>query len=106
MSESWSWDETLYAGSAAHYVAGRLPYPLELGERIAAEVWLSGRGRAVDVGCGPGSLTLVLAPDVDEVVGIDADGAMIEEATAAACRAGLRNVSWRQIIIRSATAEL
>jgi SAM-dependent methyltransferase len=95
VAERWAWDETLYAESAPHYVAGRLPYPRELGERIAAEAGLSGEERALDVGCGPGSLTLLLAPYVEHVVGIDPDIGMIEQAAAAARRAGVGNVSWR-----------
>ncbi|WP_439379424.1 class I SAM-dependent methyltransferase [Amycolatopsis lexingtonensis] len=77
---TWEWDETLYAGSAAHYVRGRLPYPAALGAAFAAELGLDGAGRLLDVGCGPGSLTLVLAPYFAEAVGLDADADMLREA--------------------------
>ncbi|CAN5471674.1 hypothetical protein BH18ACT8_BH18ACT8_15860 [soil metagenome] len=33
-SSGWSWDESLYAGSAAHYASGRLPYPVELADAV------------------------------------------------------------------------
>lgn len=55
-------DEALYGGSAAHYAIGRMPYPLELAEKMATELGLNGTQQSVDVGCGPGSLTLLLAP--------------------------------------------
>ena len=97
MTESWQWDETLYAGSAAHYVRGRLPYPDDLGKQIATAAGLGKRARALDVGCGPGSLTLLLAGSVDHVVGIDADPAMIAQASLAARRAGLENILWRRM---------
>jgi SAM-dependent methyltransferase len=79
---AWEWDETLYAGSAAYYASGRLPYPVELAEALRSELGLDGSGRLLDVGCGPGSLTLLLAPLFAEAVGIDADADMIAEASA------------------------
>lgn len=97
MTESWAWDETLYAESAAHYVTGRLPYPSELGDRIATAALLGDQARALDVGCGPGSLTLLLARRVDQIVGIDADQQMIMQADLAAQQAGIDNVTWRRM---------
>lgn len=74
------WDPELYAGSAAHYAVGRWAYPPELAGAFAAELGLDGTGRLLDVGCGPGSLTLLLAPLFAETVGIDADADMVAEA--------------------------
>jgi hypothetical protein len=34
---AWEWDESLYAGSAAHYATGRMPYPPGLAEVIRDE---------------------------------------------------------------------
>ncbi|MDI5978834.1 class I SAM-dependent methyltransferase [Amycolatopsis magusensis] len=85
---SWEWDPTLYAGSAEYYARGRIDYPAAL----AAEFELNGSGRLLDVGCGPGSLTLLLAGEVEEAVGIDADPDMIAEAERRA--AGLSNTRW------------
>ena len=38
------------------------------------------KGLIVDVGCGPGSLTLLLAPNFVRAIGVDADQGMIDEA--------------------------
>jgi SAM-dependent methyltransferase len=76
----WTWDETLYRGSAPHYARGRLAYPPQMIDAIRAALGLDGRGRLLDIGCGPGSLTIPLAPMFEEAVGIDADGAMVAEA--------------------------
>lgn len=92
---TWRWDPTLYAGSAPHYARGRVAYPQALADALAAELGLDGSGRLLDVGCGPGSLTLLLAPLVDQAVGIDADADMIAEAERLAVRAGVRNVRWQ-----------
>ena len=80
MDQAWEWDETLYAGSAGHYAPGRMPYPPELADAVAAELGLDGTGRLLDVGCGPGSLTELLAPWFGSAVGVDADPGMIAEA--------------------------
>ena len=45
---------------------------------------MDGTGRLLDVGCGPGSLTHLLAPCFEEAVGIDASEAMVREARATA----------------------
>jgi cyclopropane fatty-acyl-phospholipid synthase-like methyltransferase len=39
-----------------------MPYPDSLARAISGELSLDGSGRLLDVGCGPGSLTLLLAP--------------------------------------------
>ncbi|WP_299052255.1 class I SAM-dependent methyltransferase [uncultured Nocardioides sp.] len=92
--ESWRWDPSLYAGAAAHYVRGRTPYPRELADRLADELGLDGTGRLLDLGCGPGSLTLLLAPLFAEAVGLDADADMLTAGRAAARAAGVENVAW------------
>jgi precorrin-6B methylase 2 len=96
-SAGWEWDETLYAGSAAFYVTGRRPYPAEVRGALQARLGLDGTGRLLDVGCGPGSLTLLLAPLFERAVGVDADAEMIACARRQAARAGISNVSWRQM---------
>ncbi len=93
----WEWDETLYAGSAAFYATGRMPYPRELADVLRDELRLDGRGRLLDVGCGPGSLTLLLAPLFASAVGIDADRDMLRYAEQAARRADVGTVSWRHL---------
>jgi SAM-dependent methyltransferase len=97
VADTWTWDETLYAGSAAHYVRGRMPYPPDFGARIVEAARVGDRARALDVGCGPGPLTLLLAGSVAEVVGVDADGEMLDQGRLAAERAGVWNVDWRRM---------
>jgi SAM-dependent methyltransferase len=91
------WDELLYAGSAPYYARGRLPYPPELADALRDELALDGSGRLLDVGCGPGSLALLLAPLFEEVVGVDADAAMIAEAEREAASHGVANARWLRL---------
>jgi SAM-dependent methyltransferase len=88
------WDETLYAGSAAYYPHGRMPYPPELAAALRDELSLDGRGRLLDVGCGPGSLTLLLAALFEHATGVDADAEMLAEAARQAASRGVGNVDW------------
>jgi SAM-dependent methyltransferase len=89
------WDETLYEGAARHYLRGRLPYPPETATTLAAALGLDGTGRLLDVGCGPGSVTLLLAPLFATAVGIDADPEMVTVAREEA--AGVPNVEFRHL---------
>jgi SAM-dependent methyltransferase len=90
----WQWDPSLYAGSAAYYVQGRVPYSRELVDALVAELALDGSGRLLDVGCGPGSLTLLLAPWFERTTGLDADAEMLAEGARQAAAAGIINVDW------------
>jgi SAM-dependent methyltransferase len=92
--EGWEWDETLYAGSAAHYERGRLPYPATLVDVATTALGLDGTGRLIDVGCGPGIIALRLAHCFDEVVGVDADVHMLEQAARRAAELGIPNATW------------
>ncbi|MBO0868147.1 MAG: class I SAM-dependent methyltransferase [Micromonosporaceae bacterium] len=74
-----------------------MPYPPSLAGAIRDAVGLDGRGRLLDVGCGPGSLTLLLAPLFETVVGVDADRDMLAEAARRAGQHGVANVHWRQM---------
>ncbi|MFI6692797.1 class I SAM-dependent methyltransferase [Streptomyces sp. NPDC050433] len=94
MPDGWQWDSTLFRGSAAHYELGRLPYAPGFAGTVATVLGLDGRGRLLDVGCGPGIVTLAMAPYVTEVVGVDPDEDMLAEAERQAARRGVGNVRW------------
>ncbi|CAA9418535.1 MAG: hypothetical protein AVDCRST_MAG75-3281 [uncultured Propionibacteriaceae bacterium] len=95
--QGWTWDPSLYAGSARYYPVGRVAYPQRLVEELVAALPLDGSGVLLDVGCGPGSLTLLLAPHVKEAIGVDADADMLAEASRLAAEQQVRNVTWRHL---------
>lgn len=94
MPDGWQWDRTLFQGSAAHYERGRLPYAPGFAETLATILGLDGRGRLLDVGCGPGIALLALAPFFTEAVGLDPDEDMLAEAERQAGRRGVTNARW------------
>jgi SAM-dependent methyltransferase len=94
MPNEWQWDSTLFQGSAAYYERGRLPYAPGFAEVLASALGLDGRGRLLDVGCGPGTVTLAMAPYFSEAVGMDPDQDMLTEAERQAERRRVTNVRW------------
>ena len=95
MVAGWEWDETLFAGTAAYYRRGRLPYAPGLAELLAEVVGLDGEGRLIDVGCGPGTLALDLSHLFREVIGVDPDSGMLAEAAREAAERGVSGkVAW------------
>ncbi|HET7093480.1 MAG TPA: class I SAM-dependent methyltransferase, partial [Thermomicrobiales bacterium] len=96
MPEGWEWDETLYRGSAPFYIQGRPPYAPGLADALIKRLAPHGSARLLDVGCGPGVLTLDLAPLVDEAIGLDPDPEMLAEAARRASTLGVGNARWLQ----------
>ncbi|MCX6023902.1 MAG: class I SAM-dependent methyltransferase [Chloroflexi bacterium] len=94
MPLGWQWDKTLFEGSARYYESGRLPYPPALAAAIAEVLELDGRGRLLDVGCGPGTVALRVAHLFEEVVGLDPDPGMLAEAERRAAELGVGNARW------------
>ena len=92
------YDPTIYDGAAVHYRYGRPAYSPGLEALLAAELGLDGSGRLLDVGCGPGILTVRLARLFAEAVGLDPDPEMIAEGRRAAQERGIANITWVQAL--------
>lgn len=97
MPKGWEWDESLYRGSAPYYARGRPPYAPGLASALARVLALDGRGRLLDVGCGPGVVTVPLAPFFAAAVGVDPDPGMLAEGQRRAAEAGIANVRWVEL---------
>ena len=90
------YDQTIYLGSAAHYRYGRPAYSPELEAVLTQQTGLDGNGRLLDVGCGPGVLTVRLAHLFAEAVGLDPDADMLAEGCHAAEEKKVTNIRWVQ----------
>ncbi len=88
------YDPTFYGGAAVHYRYGRPPYSPGLEALLVEELGLDGCGRFLDVGCGPGILTVRLAHLFEASVGLDPDPAMIAEGRRAAEEQEVASISW------------
>ncbi len=94
MVRGWTWDETLFRGTARYYRRGRIPYPERLHDAFRDGTAIGPGARLVDVGCGPGIVALTFADLFAEVVGVDPDREMLEEAARDASARGIDNASW------------
>lgn len=83
-----------FSSSIPHYISGRPAYSDRLIAKLARETGLGASARVLDLGCGPGSLTLPLSRYSGTTIGMDADPAMIAAASEAAEAAGL-DIEWR-----------
>lgn len=71
-----------FSAGGAEYAANRPSYPAEVAALLAAEA--PGHGLAVDVGCGTGQFTALLAAHFDAVIGLDPSADQIANADGAA----------------------
>jgi SAM-dependent methyltransferase len=83
-----------FEGTASYYVPGRPPYSPDLRRVLVEELGLTGSGRLLDVGCGPGVLTLQLADLFADAIGLDPEPEMLDEARRRAAVAGLPAIRW------------
>jgi SAM-dependent methyltransferase len=93
-----TYDESLFAGTAQYYARYRVPYPSKLIADIVAHYELDGKGRLLDLGCGPGTLTLPLSPYFESALALDIDTSMVEEGrqvAAAFDEFRKRDIEWR-----------
>ncbi|MFD9477308.1 MULTISPECIES: class I SAM-dependent methyltransferase [Streptomyces] len=85
---------TPYASAAPYYARYRPPYPAELYALLADRFALDGSQTVLDLGAGPGTLSLPLAPLAEHVYAVDPEPAMLAEGCALAEEQGRRNISW------------
>ena len=78
-----------FASTVDFYAKYREPYPATFFETVAMRLGLRGNESLLDVGCGPGLLTIGFAPYVRRSTGLDPEPAMIDAAMAAAAAARL-----------------
>jgi SAM-dependent methyltransferase len=74
------YDPTQFRGTARYYLDGRPPYSAQLGEVLTRELRLDGTGRLLDIGSGPGTVGVQLAPLFDHVTLLEPDADMLAEA--------------------------
>ncbi len=83
----------VFAECAAYYKF-RAPYAPAAFSSIQASFGLNHRSRVLDLGCGPGTVTVPLAQRVGSVVAVDPCVEMIEEGRKHAESAGCSNIQW------------
>lgn len=82
----------LYRGVAELYDEFRLPYAPALINQLLDDTTPDGRGRALDLGCGPGLLAFALAGSFAEIWAVDPEPDMIDVVRSKISRGGVRSV--------------
>jgi SAM-dependent methyltransferase len=83
-----------FAGTATYYARYRVPYPVGLLQDLIARAGLTGKGRLLDLACGPGRIALALAAFFREVSAIDREAEMVEVGQHEATQRGVHNIIW------------
>jgi ubiquinone/menaquinone biosynthesis C-methylase UbiE len=90
-----TWDpENLFVGTACYYSRYRPQYPDEAISLLRRKFKLDKSSRVLDLGCGPGHLTLKLASRVARVIAVDPQAEMLAEGRRLARQQGLDNIDW------------
>ncbi|AFY31726.1 bifunctional 2-polyprenyl-6-hydroxyphenol methylase/3-demethylubiquinol 3-O-methyltransferase UbiG [Calothrix sp. PCC 7507] len=89
-----TYDPTLFEGAAEVYAQYRTKYPREVFDKLTEIFHLNGQGRLLDLGTGPGLIAIPLHTKFEEVVAIDPDPEMLQEAQRQAAAVGANNITW------------
>jgi ubiquinone/menaquinone biosynthesis C-methylase UbiE len=87
-------DASPFAGTAPYYERFRAPYAQAAIDFIVERYNLRDDVRALDLGCGPGTIAIPLSYTVAEVVAVDPDADMIGEGRRSAESRGRQNIQW------------
>ncbi|MFZ0590076.1 MAG: class I SAM-dependent methyltransferase [Bryobacteraceae bacterium] len=87
-------DASPFAGTAPYYDRFRAPYAQAAIDFIVERYSLSKGVRALDLGCGPGTIAIPLSYTVGEVVAVDSDADMIAAGRRLAASRGRHNIQW------------
>jgi ubiquinone/menaquinone biosynthesis C-methylase UbiE len=86
---------------SCYFLACEAPYREEIARLSTGRRF----GRLVDLGCGTGKQTVMLAPHADEVVAVDISASSLQQAEARCRQAGARNVRFLEESIVSLPIE-
>ncbi|MFD5878487.1 class I SAM-dependent methyltransferase [Streptomyces yangpuensis] len=89
-------DPHAFVSAESHYARYRPHYPAELYDLLVTRFALDGRQRALDLGSGPGTVALDLAPAVKTVIAVDPSAGMLAQGRALADERGVTNIDWKQ----------
>lgn len=87
-------ERKLFKSKAKYYAKYRAKYPQEFFDRIKEVFNLDGTGRLLDMGCGTGQIAIPFSNQFEEVVGIDSEQDMIDEAVLEGKDAEVTNIKW------------
>jgi ubiquinone/menaquinone biosynthesis C-methylase UbiE len=82
----------LFRGTASYYDRFRVPYPPGLLADLAHRSGARGGGRLLDLGCGPGLISLAMHDQFSDIWAVDQEPGMIDIARHKAATAGITKI--------------
>ncbi|ULO05508.1 class I SAM-dependent methyltransferase [Paenibacillus sp. 19GGS1-52] len=95
----------LFKGTAAYYSRYRPLYPSSLVRYLVDQFALDGTGRMLDLGCGSGQLALRFTDWFQQIMGMDTEPEMLDEAKRLATESRVDNIQWLNGKAEDITAE-
>jgi len=83
-----------FVSTASYYIRYRVPYPEGLLKNLVTRAGITGRGRLLDLACGPGRVALAPVASFQEIGAIDLEPEMIEVGQQEAAQRGVNTITW------------
>jgi SAM-dependent methyltransferase len=83
-----------FVGTATFYLRYRVPYPEGLLKDLVTRAEITGKGRLLDLACGPGRVALALVASFQEMWAIDLEPEMIAVGQEEAAQCSVHNIRW------------
>lgn len=88
--------EQVFSSAVSHYARYRTGYPDAEIAALADRLGLDGSQTVVDIGCGPGTLSLPIAQRAARVIAVDPVPGMLATGERRARATGVTNITWVQ----------
>jgi len=89
-----SYPPDAFEGTAVYYSRFRIPYPLVLIEDLINRTSPPQQSTLLDIACGPGRVTIPLAPYFSKVLANDIEPEMVAAGKSEAEKNGISNIVW------------
>jgi FkbM family methyltransferase len=99
-------DRELFKGTAWYYARYRSGYPASFFEHLIKSFDMDKTSRVLDLGTGTGQIAIPMAAHVKEVVAIDPEPEMLDEARRQAEQKHVTNITWLQSRAEDISSEL
>jgi len=86
--------KNIFSGTAWYYARYRPGYPDEVFGLLREKFALNQGSRVLDLGCGTGQIAIPMSSSVQEVIAVDPQEEMLQEAQSQAATKGANNIRW------------
>ena len=99
-------DRELFKGTAWYYAKYRLGYPASFFEHLVKSFNLDKTSRVLDLGTGTGQIAIPMAALAKEIIAVDPEQEMLDEANRQAEQKHIANITWLRSRAEDISSEL